>query len=66
MSAKRGAKVPKKETSPELSTLAADILNEMVGLLDTDTVSIKVETVKRLCGCVLSQDETKGQEDGGT
>lgn len=56
----------KKETSPELSTLAADILNEMVGLLDSDVVSIKVETVKRLCGSVLSQDETKGQDNGGT
>ena len=58
----RTAVAPTKETSPDLSTLAANLLNEMIGKQDTDKVEIRVDMLKRLCGSVLSQDETKGQD----
>lgn len=43
-----------KETSPELSTLAAQVLN--------GSKTPTAEEIRKLAACVLSQDETPGQE----
>lgn len=51
----------KKETSSELSTLAGNLLAQLAGHDDDTMILIRVDMLKRLCGSVLSQDETKGQ-----
>lgn len=53
--------MPKKETSSELSTLAGNLLAQLAGHDDDTMILIRVDMLKRLCGSVLSQDETKGQ-----
>lgn len=56
--------MPKKETSPDLSTLAANLMNELDGMSGDDEYTMRVDMIRRLCGSVLSQDETKGQSHG--
>ncbi len=58
---------PKKETSSEMSSLAATFLNDYPP--DTEVASIEKERVgsilalaRRFAACVMAQDETPGQK----
>lgn len=54
----------KKETSPEVSSIAGRILRQIqLGKYsDKQYIELRVSEVKELCASVLSQDETKGQK----
>jgi hypothetical protein len=55
-----------KESSAELSTLAAKVLNmkRKTGFISYEAYNDLLAEAQRLAGCVLSQDETKGQGNG--
>lgn len=56
---------PKKQSSAEMSTLAAKVLNETKpdAKLDPQAVGQLIVDARSLAASVLSQDETKGQVD---
>lgn len=57
----------RKQSSTKMSTLAAEVLNKTKDLewpyADFD-IGWLVESARSLAASVLSQDETKGQDDG--
>ncbi len=56
---------PAKESSAKLSSLAAKMLQEAAEAESRGLVGISfpIADIKALCGSVLSQDETEGQDE---
>lgn len=55
-----GDPMPKRQSSPETSTLAAKLMNETKGTVGR-YLWVSKRNIRKLCASVLAQDETKGQ-----